>query len=125
MYRPIESPCFLERGIPIGMLFVVQDAVHQALMLEAVTIDNEPLGTNFGPDVNTILSTAVAGASVMLEQTLDTAPILTSQVTGTDRQTFKGGILKLAIKIKGWEMPGGWKAYCASSGLVPSMAQSV
>ena len=33
MYRPVESPCFLERGIPIGMLFVVQDAVHQAFML--------------------------------------------------------------------------------------------
>ena len=52
MYRPVESPCFLERGIPIGMQFVVQDAVHQASMLEALTINNEPFGTNVLPDVN-------------------------------------------------------------------------
>jgi hypothetical protein len=114
MYRPIESPCFLERGIPIGMLFVVQDAVHQALMLQAVTINNEPLGTNISPDENVIPITTTA-ASTMLEQTLDATPTLTPQQVGTDRQIFKGGILKLAIKIKGWEMPGGWKAYCASN----------
>jgi hypothetical protein len=114
MYRPIESPCFLERGIPIGMLFVVQDAVHQALMLQAVTINNEPLGTNISPDENVILLTS-SSASTMLEQTLDATPTLTPQQVGTDRQIFKGGILKLAIKIKGWEMPGGWKAYCSSN----------
>jgi len=130
MYRPIESPCFLERGIPIGMLFVVQDAVHQALLLEAVTINNEPFGTNVGIDenlsCNTTVTTAVpagtpatvggaAGTQVMLEQTLDASPVLVSQQVNTCRQTFKGGILKLAIKIKGWEMPGGWKAYCQSN----------
>jgi hypothetical protein len=115
MYRPVESPCFLERGIPIGMLFVVQDAVHQALMLQAVTINNEPLGLNVSVDENItgITSTALAGG--MLEQTLDTAPVNVSQSVNTERQIFKGGILKLAIKIKGWEMPGGWKAYCASN----------
>lgn len=117
MYRPIESPCFLERGIPIGMLFVVQDAVHQALMLQAVTINNEPLGTNISPDENLILATSGGGATnnTMIEQTLDATPALISQFVGTDRQVFKGGILKLAIKIKGWEMPGGWKAYCQSN----------
>ena len=115
MYRPIESPCFLERGIPIGMLFVVQDAVHQAQMIEAVTIDNEPFGQNIQIDENTDDITNVVGGNVMLEQTLDTAPVLVSQAVNTVRQTFKGGILKLAIKIKGWEMPGGWKAYCSAN----------
>src|SRR5208282_2970258 len=52
MYRQIESPCFLERGIPIGMIFIAQDAVHQAQMIEALTIDNEPFGFNVDPDVN-------------------------------------------------------------------------
>ena len=52
MYRPIESPCFLERGIPIGMIFVAQDAVHQAAMIEALTINNEPLGQNIEVDTN-------------------------------------------------------------------------
>lgn len=28
-----------------------------------------------------------------------------------DRQGFKGGILELDVKIKGYEMPGGWKRY--------------
>jgi hypothetical protein len=131
MYRPIESPCFLERGIPIGMLFTVQDAVHQALMLEAVTINNEPLGSNISPDTNiscgegTAISTnpaivtgavpTVATGNVMLEQTLDTAPSLVQQQVGVCREVFKGGILKIGIKIKGWEMPGGWKAYCETN----------
>ena len=38
-----------------------------------------------------------------------------NQNVNVNRQVIKGGILKLAIKIKGWEMPGGWKAYCASN----------
>ena len=115
MYRPIESPCFLERGIPIGMLFVTQDAVHQAQMLEALTIDNQPFGVNVCPDDNlggtTTLPTGGA-PNVMLEQTLDAVPVNVPQVVNVCRQVFKGGILKIAIKIKGWEMPGGWKAYC-------------
>ena len=114
MYRPVESPCFLERGIPIGMLFVVQDAVHQASMLEALTINNEPLGQNISPDVNLSCTTAT-GASVMLEQTLDAVPVNVAQQVNVCREVFKGGIVKLAIKIKGWEMPGGWKAYCQSN----------
>lgn len=116
MYRPVESPCFLERGIPIGMLFVVQDAVHQAQMLEAVSIDNTPFGTNVCPDENTgDTTTATTLGTVMAEQTLDATPVLATQVVNVCRQVFKGGILKLAIKIKGWEMPGGWKAYCAQN----------
>jgi hypothetical protein len=132
MYRPIESPCFLERGIPIGMLFVVQDAVHQALMLQAVSINNEPLGINISPDDSFTCSSAmlpapttpgtptappITGVTVntMLEQTLDATPVLVPQSVNTCREVFKGGILKLAIKIKGWEMPGGWKAFCSDN----------
>ena len=51
----------------------------------------------------------------MLEQTLDVAPVNVAQTVNVDRQIFKGGILKLAIKIKGWEMPGGWKAFCSTN----------
>jgi len=132
MYRPIESPCFIERGIPIGMIFVAQDAVHQASMMEALTMTNEPLGTNIVPDVNVtslsangngaaapvdgIAATALAsGTSAMLEQTLDSTPTYVQQSVNTSRQIFKGGVLKIAIKIKGWEMPGGWKSYCQTA----------
>ena len=129
MYRPVESPCFLERGIPIGMIFIAQDAVHQAQMIEALTIDNEPFGTNVVPDVNVSDFTANVGGSsaiyinsVMIEQTLDGTPNLVSQQVNVNRQIFKGGIFKLGIKIKGWEMPGGWKAYCSDR--YPSMMKS-
>ena len=129
MYRPVESPCFLERGIPIGMQFVVQDAVHQASMLENLTINNEPFGTNVLPDVNVTAGPTVGGAvtntSTMLEQTLDTTtPLLVPQQVFVGNQVFKGGVLKLAIKLKGWEMPGGWKAYCQSNAIA-GMAPSV
>jgi hypothetical protein len=126
MYRPVESPCFLERGIPIGMIFIAQDAVHQAQMIEALTIDNEPFGFNVLPDVNVgdlttagtpgVIAAGAVGASfpnlVMLEQTLDATPAYATTVVNNNRQIFKGGIFKLGIKIKGWEMPGGWKSYC-------------
>lgn len=133
MYRPIESPCFIERGIPVGMIFVAQDAVHQASMLEALTITNEPLGTNIVPDANyqtlTFLGTGAAptsitpwqaqplasGTNAMLEQTLDATPVYSQQAVNVSREVFKGGVLKIAIKIKGWEMPGGWKAYCQTN----------
>ena len=117
MYRPVESPCFLERGIPIGMQFVVQDAVHQASMLEALTINNEPFGVNVLPDVNVTDGPTVSGTNVMYEQTLDTAPSNIPQQVFVGNQVFKGGILKLAIKLKGWEMPGGWKAYCQTNAI--------
>jgi hypothetical protein len=83
-------------------------------MLEAVTINNEPLGFNISPDTNLSSITAGGAGNVMLEQTLDAVPALAPQQVNTFRQIFKGGILKLAIKIKGWEMPGGWKAYCST-----------
>lgn len=118
MFRPIESPCFMERGIPIGMLFQSQDAVHQALLLEAVTIDNDPFGINVAPDEN-LLDPTTTAASTMLEQTLDAAPTLSPQQVNVTRQVFKGGIMKIGIKIKGWEMPGGWKAWCSENGVLP------
>jgi hypothetical protein len=126
MYRQVESPCFLERGIPIGMIFIAQDAVHQAQMMEAITIDNEPFGTNVVPDANvsdiTLNPTQGASNQIMVEQTLDPTPFLVPQQVNVNRQIFKGGILKIGIKIKGWEMPGGWKAYCSDR--YPAMMKS-
>jgi hypothetical protein len=115
MYRPIESPCFLERGIPIGMLFAVQDAVHHSAMLEALTLSNDPLGFNISPDTNMSCITSTALAGGMQEQTLDAVPVLVNQAVNVCREVFKGGVLKIGIKIKGWEMPGGWKAFCQTN----------
>jgi len=71
MYRMIENPCYLERAIPISMQFVAQDPVHQAAMIEALTIDNSLLGFNVSPDVNVQCGYTATGANVMLEQTLN------------------------------------------------------
>ena len=65
--------------------------------------------------LSTGIAAAVAGGPVVLEQTLDTIPLYATQTVNVCRQIFKGGVLKIAIKIKGWEMPGGWKAYCQSN----------
>jgi hypothetical protein len=100
------------------MQLIAQDAVHQALMIEAMTINNGALGTNINLDENLSCETAGgAGSNVMLEQTLDADPVNVAQQVNTCRDNFKGGILKIGIKIKGWEMPGGWKAFCDSNGL--------
>lgn len=118
MYRQIEAPCFLERGIPISMSFNVNDPVHQARMQQALSIDNVTASMNLLPDVNATalvttglpeLATTIAGAG----------DIQVLQVVSVARQVFKGGIFKVAIKIKGWEMPGAWKQWCMQN--VPQM----
>jgi hypothetical protein len=124
MFRQIENPCFLERGIPIGMQFVAQDPVHQAAMLAAMTIDNSSFGFNIAPDKNVTCSTST-GPAVMLEQTLDVAPAVVVNVpqqVNVCRQVFKGGLLKIGIKLKGWEMPGIWKAWAQQN--IPQMFSS-
>jgi len=126
MYRMIENPCFLERAIPIGMQFIVQDPVHQAAMLEALTMDNSLLGTNISPDTNISCANTTTGANVMLEQTLDSPPVNTPQQVTLCRQVFKGGILKIGIKLKGWEFPAPWRLWCQQNApqLVSCPAQS-
>jgi hypothetical protein len=85
-------------------------------MLEAITINNDPLGTNVSIDENVSdITSGGVGTDVMQEQTLNATPDLVPQQVNTSRQIFKGGILKIGIKIKGWEMPGGWKAYCSTN----------
>ena len=58
---------------------------------------------------------AVGGANTSLEQTLDSAPVNVSQQIATARQVYKGGIFKVGVKLKGWEMPGKWKQWCQAN----------
>lgn len=53
---------------------------------------------------------------------LPAAPLLVAaQLNQTElhRAIFKGGILKIAIKIKGWEMPGDWQRYASEAFIKP------
>jgi len=115
MYRQIERPCFFERGIPIGPQFIVVDPCHQARFQAAISIDSFTGSQNLQPDVNVSGNTLVA-ANGPLEQTLDlTTPSNVPQSTTVTRQVYKGGIFKLGVKLKGWEMPGAWKQWCQAN----------
>jgi len=115
MYRQIERPCFIERGIPIGMQFIAVDPCHQARFQAAVSVDSFTGSQNLQPDVNTSGYT-LTGANGPNEQTLDlTTPTNIAESVTVERQVYKGGIFKVGIKLKGWEMPGKWKAWCAQN----------
>ena len=117
MYRKIEKPCYFERGIPIGPQFVANDPVHLARFQAAMAIDDLTGSQNLQPDVNVTGFTlgAVGGANTSLEQTLDSNPVNVSQQIATARQVYKGGIFKVGVKLKGWEMPGKWKKWCSDN----------
>ena len=112
MYRQVEKPCFFERGIPIGMQYVVVDPCHQARFQSAISIDSFTGSQNLQPDSNVSGNTLTTAAGP-LEQTLDlTTPTNIPESVSVERQVYKGGILKVANKLKGWEMPGAWKSWC-------------
>lgn len=118
MYRQIENACFLERGIPISMSMIVNDPVHQARMQAALSIDNETGAFNLLPDVN-VTPIVATGLFELATTAAGVGDIAVLQQVSVARQVFKGGILKLAIKLKGWEMPGAWKQWCMQN--VPQM----
>lgn len=118
MYREIENACFLERGIPISMSMVVNDPVHQARMQAAMSIDNETGAFNMLPDVN-VTAFVNAGLPELTTTITGVGDTACNQIVTVARQVFKGGILKLAIKLKGWEMPGAWKQWCQQN--IPGM----
>ncbi|HTQ47934.1 MAG TPA: hypothetical protein VMI75_34490 [Polyangiaceae bacterium] len=112
MYRQVEKPCFFERGIPIDMKFIAVDACHQARFQAALAIDSFTGSQNLQPDVN-VSGYTLTATTGPYEQSLDlTTPTNIPQATTVERQVFKGGIFKVAVKLKGWEMPGAWKAWC-------------
>ena len=113
MYRKVEKPCFFERGIPIGMQMVVVDPVHQARFQAAMSVDSFTGSQNLQPDVNVTGYTLLVATSGPYEQTLDlVTPTNIAQAITVERQAYKGGIFKLGVKLKGWEMPGAWKSWC-------------
>jgi hypothetical protein len=121
MYRKIEKPCYFERGIPIGATFAVVDPCHQARFQAAMSIDSYTGSQNLQPDVNVTGFTLTASTGP-LEQTLDTSPVNLPQSQSVVRQCYKGGIYKVGVKLKGWEMPGAWKEWCKTH--APSVVSS-
>jgi hypothetical protein len=113
-FRKLPKPVLLEKGIPIGMLLRVQDTYHQAQMQRYLSISEEQGGNlaQVALDANVGGLTNVGGADTFLELTLDQGVnTFANQQVQTDRVIFKGGCLKLAILIKGFEVWGPWKDY--------------
>jgi len=111
-FRKLIRPVLLEKGIPIGMLLRVQDAFHQAQMQKFLSI-SEGIGSNTA--ANVAIDVNLGGftpPNAMPELTLDQPPNqFAAQSVQTDRVIVKGGTLKLAILIKGFELWGPWKEY--------------
>jgi hypothetical protein len=131
-FRKLNRPVLLPQGIPIGMTLNAQDSYHRAQMLRYMSI-SEGAGTNAVATVQidasySGYSTAAGGitatAAPALELTLDTASQqFAVQQINTDRALYKGGVMKLSIQIKGFEVVGPWSQYFSSR--TPTVQQFV
>ena len=112
-FRKMTKPIFLQAGLPIKMQLVAQDAYHQAQMQRYLSI-SEGAGNNATALVqvdSTLngLQAPVAAGNAGLELTLDQGSNrFAAQGTNTDRALFKGGVLKLSMLLKGFEVGGQW-----------------
>jgi hypothetical protein len=115
-FRKLPRPVLLEKGIPIGMVLVAQDAYHQAQMQRYLSI-SEGIGGNLAivsASANLLPTTPLptGGVAYMPELTLDQgANAFSGQQVTTTRVKMKGGTIKLSILIKGVEVWGPWKEY--------------
>jgi len=125
-FRKLNKPVLLERGIPIGMILVAQDSYHQEQMQRYLSISE---GADTNQVANILVDQNINGYSVAtgnagLELTLDTGGNqFANESVQTNRALYKGGTLKLAILIKGFEVWGPWKKYFASN--APALTQYV
>jgi len=123
-FRRLARPVLLEKGIPIGMQLQATDSYHYEQMLRYMSIsENSTSGANQVANVQidgsySGLSLQVGGATghTALELTLDAGGnYYAPQQVQTNRSIFKGGTMKLAILIKGFEVWGQWKKYFATN----------
>lgn len=117
-FRRLPRPVLLERGIPIGMSLQVQDTYHQQQMQRYLSISEMQGGTlaTIAYDANVTGAGGLAGTGaspVFLEQTSDAVPVQVAQRVQTNRTLYKGGTIKVAILIKGFELWGEWKSLVA------------
>ena len=114
-FRRLTKPCFLERGIPIGMFLRVVDQVHQNLMYEYMSVDNnQEAGTNVISIWGALGDNTIGAPELSLTGPGAAASTVNIEQVPLTRAIFKGGILKLAILIKGFEVPGPWKQWINS-----------
>ena len=110
-FRKMTKPIFLQSGNPIKMQLVAQDQYHQTQMQRYLSI-SEGAGNNATALVqvdSTLNGLQAPVPNAGLELTLDQGGNqFSAQGTNTDRQLFKGGVLKLSMLLKGFEVGGQW-----------------
>lgn len=118
-FRKLPRCCLIERGLPIGMELVANDAIHQTNFQTEISASGTPLNGNgtvpeFDAPLGGTGGFTQTGVAVMTEQTLDTTPVLVSQAVQVGRNVFKGGLLKIAFLLKGYEVMRDWCAFLQS-----------
>ncbi len=112
-FRKMTKPIYLPSGHPIKMTLQAQDTYHFNQMTRYMSI-SEGAGTNAlalsqvstgSLNGNQNPGSAQAGLEITLDQGGNQ---YTQQLVNTDRNIFKGGVLKLAMLIKGFEVGGAW-----------------
>lgn len=127
-FRKLSKPIYLQAGLPINMKLVAQDAYHQQQMQRYLSI-SEGANTNTVAIVqqDATLNGVQAPGSVTagLEITLDQGGnIFAQQLVNTDRALYKGGVLKLSMMLKGFEVCGQW-TQCFTGAAGQALANNV
>lgn len=114
-FRKINKPIFLPSGQPISMSLYSQDQYHYDQFARYISVSenagsNRTALVNVVPDGGTLTGYQVPGnANAGLEITLDQGGNqFSQQLVNTDRALFKGGVMKIAMLIKGFEVGGQW-----------------
>jgi hypothetical protein len=110
-FRKMTKPIFLGAGLPIKMQLVAQDQYHLTQMQRYMSI-SEGVGNNVTALVQvdtTLNGTPAFTAPTAVELTLDQGGNqFASQSVNYDRQLYKGGVMKIAMLLKGFEVGGQW-----------------
>lgn len=127
-FRKLTKPIYLQAGLPIKMQLVAQDAYHQQQMQRYMSI-SEGAGNNATAlvQVDSVLHGLQAPVSPAgLELTLDQGGNqFSAQGTNTDLAIYKGGVCKISMQLKGFEVCGAWQACFQGSQAAAALASTV
>lgn len=108
-FRKLALPYVIKPGVPIGLILQQNDNVQGDIMRQYLSITQRfgvtpPLIT----DEENILAEGdgTNGTPVALERTLDGGNVAQSVLA--ERALFKGGEMKISMKVKGFEVPECW-----------------
>jgi hypothetical protein len=127
-FRKLTKPIYLQAGLPIKMQLVAQDAYHQQQMQRYMSI-SEGAGNNATAIVQvdtTLHGLQTPTVNQGLELTLDQGGNqFSGQGTNTDLAIYKGGVMKLSMQLKGFEVCGAWQACFQGSQAAAALASTV